>query len=52
MTSSNIMLIVSGVIALSTLTVLIVQFVRSRRNPDEPDSTNWWEGPWDGDKKE
>jgi hypothetical protein len=37
----------------STLTIFIVQFVRSRRrrgDGEEP-RTGWWEGPWDDDKR-
>ncbi len=40
-------------IALTTLIVIIVQLVRSRRgrSDDSGRSGNWWEGPWDEDDR-
>lgn len=52
MDQRDLMFLVMLLIALTTLTVVIVQLVRSRRRkPGEKDPTNWWEGPWDGDRK-
>jgi hypothetical protein len=36
------------------MTVIIVQFARSRRRGDKDGDDrggNWWEGPWDDDRK-
>ncbi|WP_168429396.1 hypothetical protein [Microbacterium sp. K24] len=50
MNQSDVLFLVVFLILLSTLTVIIVQFVRSRRGgPDEGRGGNWWEGPWDED---
>ncbi|WP_426187414.1 hypothetical protein [Microbacterium sp. TWP3-1-2b2] len=54
MNQSDVLFLVMILIAVSTLTVIIVQFVRSRRRNDSGDdgrSGNWWEGPWDDDRK-
>ncbi|MBS1907971.1 MAG: hypothetical protein JST33_15740 [Actinobacteria bacterium] len=40
---------VAFVIALGTLAVWIVQFVRRRRGGSAHDRGAWWEGPWDED---
>lgn len=50
MTQSDLMFLVMIFIGLSTLTLFIVQFVRSHRRgrrDDDGRSGNWWEGPWD-----
>ncbi|WP_282845671.1 hypothetical protein [Microbacterium oxydans] len=52
MNQSNLLFLVMFVILLSTLTVFIVQFVRSRRRgPGDDDRAGWWEGPWDDDDR-
>jgi hypothetical protein len=53
MNQSDLLFLVMILIGLSTLTVIIVQFVRSRRrgSGDDNRSGNWWEGPWDDDRK-
>ncbi|MGW8482878.1 hypothetical protein ACWGJP_07045 [Microbacterium sp. NPDC055903] len=52
MTQNDMLFLVLILIGLSALTITIVQFVRSRRRgPDDQSSGNWWEGPWDEDKK-
>ena len=48
MSQNDLLFLVMIFIGLSTLTVFIVQLVRSRRGGrDEGRSRNWWEGPWD-----
>ncbi|WP_180969007.1 hypothetical protein [Microbacterium aurantiacum] len=52
MTERDLFFIVMIAISASALTVFIVQFVRSRRRRDDDGrSGNWWEGPWDEDKR-
>ena len=53
MNQSDMLFLVLIVIGLSSLTLFIVQFVRSRRRgPGDGDrGGNWWEGPWDEDGK-
>lgn len=54
MTQSDLLFLVMILIVLSSLTIIIWQFVRSRRRggrDDERGSGNWWEGPWDDDRK-
>lgn len=55
MNQSDLLFLVTFVILLSSLTVIIVQFVRSRRRNGSGDGSerggNWWEGPWDEDDK-
>jgi heme/copper-type cytochrome/quinol oxidase subunit 2 len=51
MTERDMMFLVMILIVVSTLTVIIWQFVRSRRRRGEGDRGNWWEGPWDDDRK-
>lgn len=49
MSQHTLLLLVGLVIGLTTLVVLVVQFVRSRR--DSGPQRGWWEGPWDEDEK-
>jgi hypothetical protein len=51
MNQSDVLFLVVFLILLSSLTVIIVQFVRSRRRGGQGDvrGGNWWEGPWDED---
>ncbi|MGO2520295.1 MAG: hypothetical protein ACTH8F_09250 [Microbacterium sp.] len=54
MTERDVLFLVMILIGLTTLTVFVVQFVRSRRRgggEDDGRSGNWWEGPWDDDPK-
>lgn len=52
MDQRDLLFIVMILIGVSTLTVIIVQWVRSRRRGGRGDSGgNWWEGPWDDDRK-
>ncbi|MEU4014542.1 hypothetical protein AB0E56_04675 [Microbacterium sp. NPDC028030] len=56
MSQSDLLFLVMFLILLSTLTVFIVQLVRSRRRrgPDEgagDGRAGWWEGPWDDDDR-
>ncbi|MCE7482895.1 hypothetical protein LZG07_13305 [Microbacterium profundi] len=54
MDQRDLLFIVMILIGVSTLTVIIVQWVRSRRRRgpgDEERSGNWWEGPWGDDRK-
>ncbi|CAH0150857.1 MULTISPECIES: hypothetical protein [unclassified Microbacterium] len=54
MNQQDLLFLVLILITLSTLTIIIVQFVRSRRRGGSDDSRgsgNWWEGPWDDDRK-
>ncbi|MEV4668870.1 hypothetical protein [Microbacterium sp. LWO12-1.2] len=53
MNQSDVLFLVVFLILLSSLTVFIVQFVRSRRRgSDEGDGrAGWWEGPWDDDER-
>jgi len=54
MDQRDLLFLVMLLIGLTTLTVIIVQFVRSRRRgrgDEDGRSGNWWEGPWDDDRK-
>jgi len=51
MSERDIFFIVMIAISASALTAFIVQLVRSRRRGDDDRSGNWWEGPWDEDKR-
>ncbi|MGO1919912.1 MAG: hypothetical protein ACTH07_00920 [Microbacterium sp.] len=53
MNQSDLWFLVMILIGLSTLTIIIWQFVRSRRRGpgDDDRGGNWWEGPWDDDRK-
>lgn len=51
MSQSDVLFLVMIVIGLSTLTLFIVQFIRSRRRGDDDRSGNWWEGPWNDDRR-
>ncbi|GAB3596331.1 hypothetical protein [Microbacterium tumbae] len=52
MNQSDLLFLVLILIGLTGLTVTIVQLVRSRRRgPDDQGPGNWWEGPWDEDRK-
>ncbi|WP_404436235.1 hypothetical protein LG322_14050 [Microbacterium aerolatum] len=52
MNQSDVLFLVMILIGLSTLTVIVWQLVRSRRGGrDDGHSGNWWEGPWDDDRK-
>ena len=52
MSERDIWFLVMILIGLTTLTLFIVQFVRSRRRGDNGESGNWWQGPWDDDRKD
>jgi hypothetical protein len=51
----DLLFLVLILITASTLTIFIVQFVRSRRRRGEGGAdegrAGWWEGPWDDDKR-
>jgi hypothetical protein len=56
MNQSDLLFLVMFLIGLATLTVIVVQWVRSRRRgrgdgDGDGRSGNWWEGPWDDDRK-
>lgn len=55
MTERDLFFLVMFVILLGTLTVWIVQLVRSRRRRGDgtggDERTGWWEGPWDEDER-
>lgn len=54
MTQSDLLFLVTFLILLSTLTVFIVRFVRSRRRRGGGEGSGragWWEGPWDDDDR-
>ncbi|MFK3835141.1 hypothetical protein [Microbacterium sp. NPDC087868] len=54
MNQSDMLFLVLIVIGLSSLTLIIVQFVRSRRRgggDSDERGGNWWEGPWDEDQR-
>ncbi|MFK4762983.1 hypothetical protein ACI3KS_18810 [Microbacterium sp. ZW T5_45] len=54
MNQSDLMFLVAFVILLTSLTLIIVQFVRSRRGRGEGDDggrAGSWEGPWDDDDR-
>lgn len=54
MNQSDLLFLVMILIGLSTLTVFVVQFWRSRRRDggSEGDGrAGWWEGPWDDDDR-
>jgi len=36
-------------IGIAALTIVVVRIVRARRGHD--DGGNWWEGPWDDDRR-
>ena len=53
MSENDVLFLVMILIGLSTLTLFIVQFIRSRRRGggEGGRSGNWWEGPWDDDRR-
>ncbi len=51
MNQQDLLFLVLILIGLSTITIVIVQFVRSRRRGGDDHPGNWWEGPWDDDRK-
>lgn len=54
MTQNDLLFLVLILIGLSSITLIVVQFVRSRRRGGQDGdggSGNWWEGPWDEDRK-
>lgn len=52
MNQSDLLFLVIVLILLSSLTVFVVQFVRSRRGRGSDDGrAGWWEGPWDDDDR-
>lgn len=57
MTERDLLFLVFFLILLSSLTVFVVQFVRSRRRRGGKDDgegegrAGWWEGPWDDDRR-
>lgn len=51
MNQSDLLFLVLILIGLSSLVIVIVQIVRSRRGRDSGGPGNWWEGPWDEDRK-
>lgn len=55
MSQSDLLFLVLVVIMSSSLIVLVVQFVRSRRrgpSAGEGDGrAGWWEGPWEDDDR-
>ncbi|MFJ6429009.1 hypothetical protein [Microbacterium maritypicum] len=53
MNQNDLLFLVVFLILLSSLTVFIVQFVRSRRGRGGADDgrAGWWEGPWDDDDR-
>ncbi|MEV8249666.1 hypothetical protein AB0O87_01915 [Microbacterium sp. NPDC076768] len=54
MNQSDVMFLVVVLILVSTLTLFIVQFVRSRRGRSSSDDgrAGWWEGPWHDDDRQ
>lgn len=52
MSQNDLLFLVLILIGLSSITLIVVQFVRSRRRGDDDTRPgNWWEGPWDDDRK-
>lgn len=51
MNQNDLLFLVLILIGIGSLTIFIVQFFRSRRGGGSGDSGNWWEGPWDDDRK-
>ena len=53
MNQNDLLFLVLILIGLSSITIIVVQFVRSRRRGDDDADRggNWWEGPWDEDKR-
>ncbi|WP_200872854.1 hypothetical protein [Microbacterium sp. CH12i] len=54
MNQNDMLFLVLILIGLSSLTIIVVQFVRSRRRGGRDEhghSGNWWEGPWGDDKR-
>lgn len=53
MTQQDLLFLVLILITASSLTVFIVQFVRSRRRGpgDDDGRAGWWEGPWEDDDR-
>lgn len=54
MSQTDLLFLVMFLILLSSLTVFVVQLVRSRRRGGGSDGdgrAGWWEGPWDDDER-
>lgn len=49
MSAEDLLLPVLILIGISALVITVVQLVRSARGRDT--GGNWWEGPWDDDRK-
>ncbi len=50
MDQGDLLFLVITLVLVTTLVVTVMQFVRSRRG--RSGGGNWWEGPWDDDRKE
>lgn len=50
MSERDLFFLVLILIGISALTIVVVQFVRSRRG-GRGHRGNWWEGPWDEDER-
>lgn len=51
MNQSDLWFLVLVLIGITSLTVIIVQLVRSRRGGSGDRRAGWWEGPWDDDER-
>ncbi|MBT2474420.1 hypothetical protein J7E68_07485 [Microbacterium sp. ISL-103] len=54
MNQSDLLFLVLILIGLSSLSVFVVQFFRSRRRDggEGEGRAGWWEGPWDDDDRQ
>ncbi len=50
MDQRDLLFLVITLILVTTLIVTITRFVRARRGKSD-NGRNWWEGPWDDDRK-
>src|SRR5690606_8796021 len=51
MTQNDLLFLVLILMGLTSITIVVWRFVRSRRGGGSDRPGNWWEGPWDDDRK-
>ena len=51
MTQNDLLFLVLILMGLTSITIVVWRFVRSRRGGGSDRPGNWWEGPWDDDQR-